>query len=223
MSQLNLPNRFEGAGTHNPMIILYDSVRYILEKVDCSFEDMIPLTADRVDKYNYRELEFLGYSFIQQLKFLEEKHYTFYSLDLLYCYEVSKPTIENGNREVCAFVYSFFTPQELLQISTNNREFDWSKTPAIRLCNEYMGFFNHIGYVTRYFPLNQKNDLLDPTLEQQNYLPFEYHYKTVYYSLSAIIIKLLSVENLNNIQGTKLHRFIKNCCFGIPSKRIIFL
>lgn len=215
--------------TNNSTFILYKSVMYILNKVNLSFENMFPLCNNleilceegviglqQIDKrYDYRELEFFVYSLLQQLQYLENNHYTLYSLEPKYCYELTKTDL-NGNKILIAFVYSLLTPNELSIISGNNNyESD--------LCNEFIGFFNEEGYVKRYLPLIQKTKWMDPTISLQTTLPFLYHYKTLYYSISMILLELISEDTFKKIKGTKLRQFIKHCRIGIPSKRIIFL
>lgn len=217
--------------TNNSTFMLYQSVMYILNKVNLSFENMFPLCNNLeiaceeqegvigyqdIDKiYDYRELEFFVYSLLQQFQYLEKNHYTLYSLEPKYCYELKKID-SNGNKILIAFVYSLLTPNELSIISGNNN-YD------SELCNEYIGFFNEEGYVKRYLPLIQKTKWMDPNIRLQTTLPFIYHYKTVYYSIAMILLELMSETMFKKIQGTKLHRFIKHCLIGIPSKRIIFL
>jgi hypothetical protein len=212
-----------------PTYMLYQSVMYILNKVNLTFENMFPLCDDvlyRLDvcemdmpllinkRYDYRELEFFCYSMMHQLQYLEKNNCTLYSLEPKYCYELNKIDA-NGNKTLVAFVYSLLTPTELSIISGNyNYDSD--------VCNEYVTMFDAGGYVTRYLPLIKKTPWMDPFIISQSKLPFIYHYKTVYYSLAMIILEFTK-EDFKKLIGTKLYYFIKHCRIGTPSKRIIFL
>lgn len=216
-------NIFLGTDTASTTI-MYQSVTHILKMVGGRIEHLFPLR--QATEYSYRDLELFVYSLTTQLKFIEEKHYTLYALQPQYCYEiiVNPDDLQSTNK---TFVYSLLTPEELLAISNRLSESEASLTHATELssdlCNEYMGIFDKGGYVTRYFPLAEKNKWMDPSIYSVTRLPFVYHYKTLYYSLSAILVELMSEETYYKIQGTRLLQFIKHCRINPSSKRIIFL
>lgn len=84
------------------------------------------------------------------------------------------------------------------------------------VCKIWAGPYIHI-----YTPID-KNDFISPELFSNNILPLKFHYKTVYYSLGCLLEYLLK-DQIELIQGTKLHKFILRCKHTNPMERHLIL
>ena len=83
-------------------------------------------------------------------------------------------------------------------------------------------------------PFNREG-FISPELLKINYIPAELNYKTIYYSLAALIIYFLFEKNINNkdgincdlneilkpIEGTKLFGLLNRCLFEKANERSI--
>jgi hypothetical protein len=86
-----------------------------------------------------------------------------------------------------------------------------------------MASFNvDTGIATRYIPIINEEpwkEFIDPTLIFYDSLPIRFHYKTVYYSVAMIVVKLFG-RNVAILSGTKLEAFIKRAKNSQIQKRI---
>jgi hypothetical protein len=75
-------------------------------------------------------------------------------------------------------------------------------------------------------PFIKTDNLLSPELSNINTIPSKIHYKSIYYSLGILIVFCMTGVPTGNIDalfrdinGTKLHGFIKRCLDADPTKR----
>lgn len=84
------------------------------------------------------------------------------------------------------------------------------------VCNIWAGPYVHV-----YTPID-KNEFISPELLKNNKLPLTFHYKTVYYSLGCLL-EFLFKEDIDLIEGTKLHSCIARCKHLTPNERQLIL
>jgi hypothetical protein len=184
---------------------LINSINHVLHLVDEEWNTennrdfLFPVM--ETPQLSYKNSEFLAVSLYYQLTYLEEMyHLTFYTLNLQYLFEVKRDGITK------AFVYG---------ITENTEAIEDSMTV----------FKRETGIATRYLPLIAEpewKEYIDPTLILYAGLPIRFHYKTVYYSVAAIV-ECLFGRDLTLISGTKLEGFIKRAKSTQIPKRILAL
>tara|TARA_B100000902_G_scaffold385930_1_gene427911 strand:+ start:1670 stop:2227 length:558 start_codon:yes stop_codon:yes gene_type:complete len=60
---------------------------------------------------------------------------------------------------------------------------------------------------------------LAPELKNIKSLPFKTNITSIYYSLAALIIEALAIDNLSPLAGSKLYFFLQRCFFINPEER----
>jgi hypothetical protein len=186
---------------------LINSMDHVLHLIDEEWNPetnpAILFSVKETTQMSYKNLEFLAVSLYYQLTYLEEKfNLTFYTLNQQYLFEVKR----NGTTK--GFVYGI-----LDDVDTESIE------------ESVTVFKRETGIATRYIPLmtgTEWKEYTDPTLILYAGLPIRFHYKTVYYSVAAMIEKLFG-RDLSLITGTKLEGFIKRAKSTQIQKRILAL
>jgi len=84
------------------------------------------------------------------------------------------------------------------------------------VCNIWAG-----QYINLYTPID-KNEFISPELFKNNILPLRFHYKTVYYSFGCLLEYLLK-DDINLIEGSKLHTCLLRCKHINPIERKLIL
>ena len=145
------------------------------------------------------------------------------------------PTIENmQDMEMYTFLLNIFyclSKQLEYLIKKENKCF-YTLNPAnliiidnkkcIYISNDLLSL-NENQYLTIYQPF-LKSIIHSPELQKINTLPIHIHFKTIYYSLAALIVNIiqnLGKDHKNYLKNTKLFFALKRCLKKKPEERAI--